>query len=340
MKSILDILISYFKQFNRALPLKKYYHPLMEKIFVTRNFFPALFRQYQQHFDFQFWDQPSSPTQEQIAQRAKGAFGILAMLSDPIDAALIGQLSPELKIIANYAVGTDNIDLRAAKEQGIIVTNTPDVLTDAVCELAIGMLLGIARDFINNHQLLIDNQFTGWQPAGYLGYQLKGKQVGIVGMGRIGSGIAQRLRPFGCKICYFNRSVKKSDLTYLPLEQLAATSDFLILCCSLTPQTHHLINRDILNQLSPQSFIINIGRGALIDEQALIECLQQKRIKGAALDVYEQEPFIPQPLRQLQNVLLLPHIGSATFATREEMLRLTLNNLLCVAQNRPPLTPV
>ncbi len=318
---------------------------MKKKIFISHKFFEEHIREKLSDFEVEFWEGDKAPSPGEFADFSKGAFGILSMLSNQIDSNIIGALVPELKIISNYAVGYNNIDISSAHDQGVVVTNTPDVLTDAVAELVIGMMIALGRNFELGLCHMREGLFKGWGPEDFIGRQIKGSTVGIVGMGRIGQAIAKRLVPFGCKLIYSNRT-KKPDLekelslTKCKLDKLVGQSDYIILALGLTEDTHHTIDKKHLALMKKYAFLINIGRGALIDEKELIVALEKRQIGGAALDVYEQEPFVPDELLRLRNVLLLPHIGSATDVTRLDMLELALSNIIAVSKGKDPLTPV
>jgi glyoxylate reductase len=248
---------------------------------------------------------------------------LLSMLSNPVSAPVLNAGS-KLKIVANFAVGYNNIDVATAKSLNIKVANTPDVLTEACGDFAMGLLMAVTRKFNEAEQYLKSGKFTGWEPLGFLGMELRGKKLGIVGMGRIGQSFASRAKAFGMDIAYHNRSPLPSeiennlDATYVEsLEELAATSDVLSLNCPLTPETHHLVNRTIFSLMPSHAILINISRGAVVDEEALAEALHSGQISGAGIDVFEEEPKVHPELLKAPNCVLLPHIASATFETRE-----------------------
>ena len=246
---------------------------------------------------------------------------------------------PNLKIIATCGVGYDGIPLAAARQRGIVVTNTPGVLDDAVCELGVGILLALLRRIPEADQFTRSGKWTsGMFP---LATSLAGKRVGIVGLGRIGQGIATRLAGFGVALAYTGSRQEASPYRHFEkLHDLARESDVLFICCRGGETTRKLINASVLEALGPDGFLINMSRGSVIDEPALIHALQTGRIRGAGLDVYEDEPDIAPAFLDLRNTVLMPHIGSATQETRALMLRLTLDNLHAVLGGAPPLTPV
>ena len=271
--------------------------------------------------------------------------GLVCTLADRVDREVI-QAGPRLKIIANYAVGVNNIDLAAAAERGIWVTNTPGVLTDATADLTWALLLGVARRVYEGSRFLRMGRWTGWAPTLLLGSEVAGKTLGIVGMGRIGQAVARRGLGFSMRILYHQRHrldprVEKAlQARYVSLDTLLAESDFVSLHVPLTPETHHLIGLEQLRRMKPTAFLINTSRGAVVDERALIWALRKGLIAGAGLDVFEEEPKVPKSLRQLKNALLLPHLGSATTETRIRMGFMVLENLVAVFEGRTPPNPV
>lgn len=248
---------------------------------------------------------------------------LMCMLSTPVTRSVLEQ-APNLKAVANFAVGYNNIDVPAAKELGIKVANTPDVLTEACGDFAMALLMATTRHFNNAEQYLRAGKFKGWEPLGFLGMELRGKKLGIVGMGRIGQAFAHRAKAFGMEILYFNRSPLSADIessleaTYISdLRELAQQCDVLSMNCPLTPETHHLVNKDILDIMPEHSILINISRGPVVDEEALADALHSGSISGAGLDVFEEEPKVHPKLLTAPNCTLLPHIASATYETRE-----------------------
>lgn len=252
-----------------------------------------------------------------------GYDALLCMLSNPVDREVI-DASRGLKVIANFAVGYNNIDTEAARENGIRVANTPDVLTEACGDFAMGLLLATTRRFFNAETYLREGNFNGWEPLGFLGMELRGKKLCIVGMGRIGQAFARRAIAFGMEIHYHNRSQldkaseQELQATYhSDLRELISECDVLSLNCPLTPETHHLINEEMLRLMPQHAVLINISRGPVVDEEALAKALHEHQIGGAGLDVYEREPEVHPALLTAPNCTLLPHIASATHETRE-----------------------
>ena len=253
--------------------------------------------------------------------------GIIATPGRNVSRSLIEAL-PNLEIIANFAVGVDNIDLTAARERGVTVTNTPDVLTADTADTAIALMLSVARRVVEGDAYVrVGKWGNGAMP---LGVSLYGKTVGIVGLGRIGRAIAARCEAFGMDVVYCGRR-KKSDISYFYYDDpkvMAEECDFLVLACSGGDETRHLVNMDVLRALGPKGFLINVARGSVVDEEALLIALRNKDIAGAGLDVYENEPHVPESLFTMDNVVLLPHVGSATVETRMAMAKLVIENLL------------
>ncbi len=262
-------------------------------------------------------------TEQILINELDGYDALLCMLSTPVTKAVLTSAT-NLKVVANFAVGYNNIDVDTASKLGIKVANTPDVLTEACGDFAMALLMATTRSFYKAERYLRDGKFKGWEPLGFLGMELRGKVLGIVGMGRIGQAFAQRAKAFGMKIMYHNRSQlpplleRELDCTYISnLEELARQSDVLSLNCPLTQETHHLIDNHIFSNMPTHSILINISRGPVIDEAALAKALHTGEIAGAGLDVFENEPKVHPELLTAPNCTILPHIASATFETRE-----------------------
>lgn len=268
----------------------------------------------------------------------------IVTLGDRIDAATI-QAATRLKILANYAVGYNNIDLAAAQERGLIVTNTPDVLTDATADLTWALLLATARRIVEGDALVRSGRWTGWSPTQLLGADVSGKVLGIIGMGRIGQAVAQRATGFRMTVLYHQRhpldaASHPREWEYRSLHNLLAESDIVTIHVPLTPDTRHLIGARELGLMKPTAFLINTARGPIVDEGALVETLANRTIAGAGLDVYEEEPALHQTLARLQQVVLLPHIGSATLQARVSMGLICVDNILAVLDGRPALNRI
>ena len=265
------------------------------------------------------------PDRDQLYSLPEGAEAFCPLFYDTVDRRLIAALPSSLKIIASFGAGVDHIDLEAAREKGLIVTNTPGVVSDDAADITIGLMISAMRGFSAGEKLLRDGNWRGAAMSGLVGRKVTGKTLGIVGLGRIGEKVARRARAFDMKILYFSRTRKKPlekelGLTFVrSLEELVAISDVVSLHTPLIPQTHHLINTGILKKFKPGSFLINTGRGGLVDEKALVKALKAGPLAGAGLDVYEFEPKLAEGLQALENVTLLPHMGSATEETRTAM---------------------
>lgn len=271
--------------------------------------------------------------------------GLVCLLTDVISSDVI-QRGNRLKVISNVAVGYNNIDVRAARQRGITVCNTPGVLTDSTADLTLALLLACARHVVAGDQIVRQGHFHGWDPKMLLGMELRGKTLGIVGCGRIGLAVAQRAAAFGMNVVYSNRNQlsdtieQQYQLRYLSLEELLKQSDVVSLHAPLTDETYHIISDQTLTLMKPESILMNTARGPLIDEEALARALQEKRIAVAGLDVYEFEPNVHPQLLELDNVVLLPHIGSATWETRSKMARMAIDNCLAVLAGEKPLSEV
>ena len=267
------------------------------------------------------------------------AEALVCLLSDPITAEVLDR-APRLRVVANSAVGFNNIDVDACRARGIVVTNTPDVLTEATADLTWALILSAVRRLPQAERSLRAGEFHGWGMWDYLGGDLQGATLGIFGMGRIGQAVAHRAPAFGMRVQYSSRSPVDVPYSRVNWETLLATSDVLSLHAPLTPETRHLLGRDALARMKPGSYLINTARGPLVDEAALVDALRDGPLAGAGLDVYEREPEIHPGLLELPNVILLPHIGSATPATRNAISLLAARNVHAVLSGDAPLTPV
>ena len=279
---------------------------------------------------------------EELHALVAGAEGVVTMLHDRVDGAFLDAAGPQLRVVANVAVGYDNIDVDAARDRGVIVTNTPGVLTDATADLAIALLLAVTRRLGEGERLIRADTGWAWAIDFMLGTSLQGKTLGIVGYGAIGRATANRARAFGMEIAYHQRreADDAGDATLLPLDELLASSDAVSLHCPLTPQTRHLIDRDALRQMPSSAYLINTARGPIVDEAALVAALAGGVIAGAGLDVFEEEPKVHPGLLGLDNVVLVPHLGSATVETRTAMADLAARNVAAVLAGRSPITAI
>jgi glyoxylate reductase len=282
--------------------------------------------------DFQVVEHPPEGprTEDELITMLAEADGAITRLTDPITRRVLAS-NPTLQIVANYAVGYNNIDVAAARELGIVITNTPGVLTETTADLAFGLILAVMRWLVKADRDLRAHGRVYWNPNGWLGQSLTGKTLGIIGMGRIGSAVAMRAVGFGMNIVYTRRGEGGEPASAgrrLPLEELLATSDIISIHCPLTEETRHLIDQRALDLMKPSAYLINTARGAIVDERALASALAANRIAGAGLDVYEEEPAVTPELFALDNVVLLPHIGSATIETRAAMARLAAQGIV------------
>lgn len=313
----------------------------MSKILVTEPIPEKTINYLDQFGEVTIADKGTYDSEENLIEDISNFDALLCMLSTPVTERVL-EAADRLKIVANFAVGYDNIDVNAAHRQGIKVANTPDVLTEACGDYAMGMLLALSRKFNDAEQYLRDGNFSGWEPLGFLGMELRERTLGIIGMGRIGQAFAHRAKAFGMNIIYHNRSrVDTAVEQELGAEfisnvaELVRQSDVLSLNCPLTDETHHLINQKMLQLLPNHALIVNISRGAVIDEAALAEALHDKTIAGAALDVFEEEPKVHPRLLAAPNTLLLPHIASATHKTREAIGKLAADAIIGVLEGKP-----
>ncbi len=279
------------------------------------------------------------PSADEILAGIRDAQAAICTLSERIDRDTLAA-APALRVIANYAVGYNNIDVEAAKARGVIVTNTPDVLTNATADIAWALILAVARRVVEGDQMVRQHRWTGWSPTQLLGVDLFGKTLGIVGMGRIGQAVARRAAGFEMNILYWSRSGRLPQPGHpswqrVSFDELLRRSDFLSLHVPLTAETRHLINDAALRLMKPTAYLINAARGPVVDEAALVTALREGRLAGAGFDVYEKEPELSPGLRELNQVILLPHLGSATTETRIRMGMMCVENVLAVLEGKP-----
>jgi glyoxylate reductase len=291
-------------------------------------------------------DDPIS--RSELLARVRGKQALLCLLTDRVDREVL-EAGADLKIVANIAVGYDNVDVAAARARGVPVTNTPDVLTEATAEFAWALILAVTRRVAEGERVLRGGAWKGWALDFLLGMELRGKQLGIVGLGRIGAAVAARAPAFGMRIAACSRdgasawpasSETLPAIEMMTLDRLLLTSDVVTLHVPLTPETRHLIGRPAFSRMKRSGYLVNTARGPVVDEEALVWALGEGLIAGAALDVYEHEPRVHPDLLRLDNVVLAPHLGSATVETRTAMAALAVDNVLAVLEGRGPLTPV
>jgi len=309
-------------------------------VFLTRSLPMPVMHRLKTLFDLKYNRRDRPLTKLELIRGMRGRPALISMLSDPIDAEVIGS-NPRLKVIANYAVGYNNIDLKTAASKGIVVTNTPGVLTEATADLTWSLILTLSRRVLEGDRLVRTGRWTGWNPTQLLGTDLNGKILGIIGMGRIGRAVARRAVGFGMRLIYYSRrrlpirAEKEINASRRPLSRLLATADIVSLHIPLTPETRHLIDRRVLTRMKRTALLINTARGPVVDETALVEALKRGRIAGAGLDVFEREPAVQKGLFSLSNVVLLPHLGSATVETRTRMGFMVIENIRNVLRGRP-----
>ncbi len=308
-------------------------------LFVTRRLPDPVMATIRERFRLYVEPSDDSPTREALVAGAREAEALICTLTETIDEALLAA-SPRLRVVANCAVGFNNIAVSAAKARGIVVTNTPDVLTDATADLTWALLLALARRIVEGHALVQSGRWRGWGPTQLLGTDLTGKTLGIVGMGRIGQAVARRAPGFEMTVIYHSRralpdSAQSSTWRSVTMDELLSGSDVLTLHLPLTDDTRHIIGREQLRRMKPTALLINTSRGPVLDEAALSEALRAGRLAGAGLDVYEHEPRIQPELMGLAQVVTLPHLGSATLATRSRMGMMCVENVEAVLAGRP-----
>ncbi len=313
-------------------------------VIVTRRLPEVVEARMAELFDVRLNETDEPMTREQLRAAIQEADVLVPTVTDRIDAALLAHAGPRLRLIANYGAGVDNIDVEAAYRRGITVTNTPGVLTEDTADMTIALILAVMRRLVEGDRLVRSGQWTGWSPTSMLGHRIWGKRLGILGMGRIGTAVARRARAFGMSIHYHNRrrvheSIEEElEATYWPsLDQMLARIDILSVNCPHTPATYHLLSARRLKLLRPHVIIVNTSRGEVIDEAALVRMLRNRELAGAGLDVFEHEPAVNPRLRELPNVVLLPHMGSATLEGRIEMgEKVIINIKTFVDGHRPP----
>lgn len=318
------------------------------QVVVTRKLPDAVETRMRELFDTELNVDDAPLSQPQLVAAVKKADVLVPTVSDTIDAAIIAQAGDQLKLIANFGNGTDNIDISAASERGITVTNTPRVLTDDTADMIMAMMLAVPRRLVEGAQVMTSpDGWPGWSPTWMLGRRVTGKRLGIVGMGRIGSAVARRAKAFGLAIHYHNRQRAHPDLEdeleathWDSLDQMLARMDIISVNCPFTPATYHLLSKRRLALIRPEAYVVNAARGEIIDEKALFDALEAGSISGAALDVFENEPAVSNRMRKLSEegkLVMLPHMGSATVEGRNEMGdKVIINIRTFIDGHRPP----
>jgi glyoxylate reductase len=312
----------------------------MNKILVTRKLPSSVLGKLEAVGDVDLYTGDTAMPADELRARIVGKRAVVSMLTEQIDKTVL-DAATELEIVANVAVGYNNIDVAHARSRGIIVTNTPDVLTESVADFTWAMILALTRRLSEGERLIRRGDWKGWAFDFMLGTDLRGKQLGLIGFGRIGRAVAARASVFGVRVVWSTwRETEPPAMAQVSLDRLLNTSDIVSLHVPLTPETRHLIDKRALTRMKRSAYLINTARGPVIDEEALAWALEHRLIAGAALDVYEHEPAVHPALLQLENVLLVPHLGSGTVETRTAMADLAVDNVVAVLSGQPPLTPV
>ena len=305
--------------------------PNRPSVLLTRRIPRSIHDRLAAETDVDLLDDAESMSAEEFRARARDKDGIVSVLRDKINRELFNEAN-RLKVVSNIAVGYENIDVAAAKQRGVVVTNTPDVLTEATAELTWSLILAAARRVAEGDRLIRRGGWKGWSLDFMLGTELRGKQLGIIGRGRIGRAVAAKAPAFGMHAVF-----AKHDMS---LDELLVSSDVISLHTPMTPETRHMIDRRVLARMKRTAILINAARGPVVDEEALAWALKERLIAAAGLDVFEREPIVHEELLTLENVVLVPHLGSATRETRSAMIDLAVSNTLAVLAGKPPLTPV
>lgn len=314
---------------------------MKSKVFITRRIPDAGLDIVRERCEMSLNDEERALTTLEIIEGIKGKDGLLCLLTDAISADIM-DASPNLKVISNYAVGYNNIDVEGATKRGIMVTNTPGVLTETTADLTWALLMDAARRIAEGDRFTRAGKFKGWEPMLLLGQDVYGATLGIVGFGRIGQAVARRAIGFNMKVLYHQRNrasaeiEKQLNATHVSFEELLKASDFISLHCPLTSETNHLIGEKQFNMMKENAILINTARGPVVDETALVSALKDKRIAGAGLDVYEKEPELAPGLVELDNVVIPPHLGSASLQTRSKMAQMAAENLVAALSGKVP----
>ena len=318
----------------------------MNKIVVTRQIPQKFIAQLEEIAEVEVWNEEFIPMpREKFLLSIKDATACFVTLSEKIDETCLNE-APNLKVVANMAVGFDNIDIDVAKQKGVTVTNTPEVLTETTAELGFTLMLATARRIVEAEQYIQEGQWKSWGPYLLSGKDVYGSTVGIFGMGDIGKAFAKRLKGFNTKIFYHNRSRQEATenelgATWVSFDELLEESDFVVCTAPLTDETKHKFNASAFEKMKSDSIFINIGRGAVVNEEDLVNALNTGQLLACGLDVLEQEPIdMDHPLLKMPNAVILPHIGSASENTRNDMIQLCVDNIKAVLNDKPAITPV
>ena len=313
---------------------------MTHSVLVTRKLPSSVISKLSAVADVDLYTGDAAIPPDELRARVADKDALVCLLTDAIDRRVI-DAAQRLKVISNVAVGYNNIDVAHARSRGIVVTNTPDVLTESVADFTWAVILAITRRLSEGERLVRRGEWKGWALDLLLGTELRGKQLGLVGVGRIGRAVAARAPAFGMRVAYTSRrQIDFAGAEHMPLDRLLTTSDIVSLHVPLTPETRHLIDQKALTRMKRSAYLINTARGPVVDEAALAWALQHHLLAGAALDVYENEPAVHPDLLSLENVLLVPHLASGTTETRTAMADLAAGNVLAVLAGGPPLTPV
>ena len=312
----------------------------MAKVVVTGKIPAVALERLRAEHTVDAWEDESPIARDELLKRVTGAEAIVSLLTEKIDGELLDVAGKQLRSVSNVAVGYNNIDVPACRERNVLVTNTPGVLTEATADIAMALILMSTRRLAEGERVIRAQQPWQWGMFYMLGSSIQGSQLGIVGMGQIGAAVARRARAFGMTIAYTKRSpldaetAKELNATHMELDELLATSDVVSLHCPYSPETHHLMNASTIGKMKKSAYLINTARGPVVDEEALATALQQGKIAGAGLDVFEKEPTVHQALIGLDNAVLIPHLGSATVETRTAMANLAATNALAVLSGK------
>lgn len=313
------------------------------KVIVSRKIPDSIETRMAELFDVRLNLNDKAFSKDDLIAAVKEADVFVSTVTDHITAEILDQAGPQFKMIANFGMGVDHIDMKAAHAKGIVVTNTPNVLTEETADLAMALILSVPRRIFQGEKILRAGKWDGWAPMTFLGHSVQGKRLGIIGMGRIGRAVAKRARAFGMSVHYHNRSRMHESLeseleaTYWEnLDEMLGRMDVISINCPHTDETHHMLNRDRLKLLPAQAYVINTARGEVIDEEALADLIATGAISGAGLDVFENEPNVNEKLLELDNVVLIPHMGSATFEARQATGEKVLINIKTFTDGHTP----
>lgn len=316
------------------------------RVYVCRPLLGRALPMLRERCEVKVWPDPDRPPlREVLLEEAREAEGLVTLVTERVDELLL-QAAPRLRVVSNVAVGYDNVDVAAATRRGVVITNTPDVLTETTADLAWALLLAAARRVVEGDRFTRAGRWGSWGLELMLGQDVHGRTLGVVGLGRIGRAVARRARGFDMRVLYASRrrhedAERELGVQWCPLDDLLAEADFVSLHTPLTPQTHHLINRERLRRMKPTAVLVNTCRGPVVDEEALVEALRERWIWAAGLDVFDREPLpADSPLLTLDNVVLTPHVGSASFATRARMCEMAAENCVAVLSGQRPPNPV